>query len=806
MPLHLRRPTAALAALVLPGLLALAAPATAAPAPQATGQLVGELATGRTLTVDPSAAPAPAGDAPVYRGVFRFGSSTCSGAGERRAAADATTVTVPQDALFTSDVGAYYALSWDVAGSPVSGQCYGPVQRGFSSLSVDYSPAQPAQGVELTATGSVSPDTDLNGTTRRSYAWFLDGRQAGTGPTFTPTADAAGQELVLTVTATRSGYADQTASTEPRRVPQKVIGAPAPTIDDTTPAVGQLLTASDGFGAAPRPDGLSTTYRWGTVADDATCTVAGAASPTHRVVRAELGRRLCVVSSLSAPGHDPESHTSAPTEAVVAGTFTVRPTIDDTTPVVGQKLTASPGTDDAGVSVTYRWGRDDAGECNLLDDGSAGATYTVRAADLASRLCVRGSYSSTGYEPATRTSDPTAAVARGTLAPVVPTIDDTTPTFGDVLTATQPRDGLPAEAQASFRWGTVSGTGASATCTTAGDPGVQHTVTAGEVGARLCVVSTVSADGYTSGTATSAPTSAAVEASLDAPTPTVVNTSRTGGAPRIDDVLEARTDTTGLPAGTRVDLAWGRLTGTGANATCTPTGAAGSTGTKYTVTAADGGSSVCVVATASRTGHTTDRASSAGTPVVLKRVGALTTPMVTGGSSAPRPGELLQVARPATAPQDATVTVAWGRVRGGACVANGATGSSYRVTVADLGRSLCATTTVGGPAYEKDVSVVSTRQALVTERARLAVDDRTVVGRQKVAVRGYGLRPGQTYRLLALGRVVERGTVAANGRYVGTYRFPSSTASHPGRAIRLVVSDASGRRTFDATVKVTYRR
>ena len=65
MPLHLRRPTAALAALVLPGLLALAAPATAAPAPQATGQLVGDLATGRTLTVDPSAAPAPAGDAPL---------------------------------------------------------------------------------------------------------------------------------------------------------------------------------------------------------------------------------------------------------------------------------------------------------------------------------------------------------------------------------------------------------------------------------------------------------------------------------------------------------------------------------------------------------------------------------------------------------------------------------------------------------------------------------------------------------------------------------------------------------------------
>jgi len=515
----------------------------------------------------------------------------------------------------------------------------------------------------------------------------------------------------------------------------------------------------------------------------------------------------CVVATLTTPRLDADRiDARGGLLELGAGTFTVRPTIDDTTPVVGQKLTASPGTDDAGVSVTYRWGRDDAGECNLLDDGSAGATYTVRAADLASRLCVRGSYSSTGYEPATRTSDPTAAVARGTLVPATPTIDDTTPTFGDVLTATQPRDGLPAEAQASFRWGTVSGTGASATCTTAGDPGAQHTVTAGEVGARLCVVSTVTADGYTSGTATSAPTSAAVEASLDAPTPTVVNTSRTNGAPRIDDVLEARTDTTGLPAGTRVDLAWGRLTGTGANATCTPTSAAGSTGAKYTVTAADGGSSVCVVATASRTGHTTDRASSAGTAVVLKRVGALTTPMVTGGSSAPRPGELLQVARPATAPQDATVTVAWGRVRGGACVANGATGSSYRVTVADLGRSLCATTTVGGPAYEKDVSVVSTRQALVTERARLAVDDRTVVGRQKVAVRGYGLRPGQTYRLLALGRVVERGTVAANGRYVGTYRFPSSTTSHPGRAIRLVVSDASGRRTFDATVKVTYRR
>lgn len=806
MPLHLRRPTAALAALVLPGLIALAPPASAAPAPQASGQLVGDLATGRTLTVDPTAAPAPSGQSPTYRGVFRFDSSTCSGGGERRATADATTVTVPQDGFLTSDVGSYYALSWDVAGSPVAGQCFGPVQRGFTSLTVAYSPAEPTQGTELTASGSVSPDTDLNGTTKRTYAWFLDGRQAGTGPTFTPTAEAGGQELVLTVTATRPGYADQTASTTARRVPQKTIGAPAPTIDDTTPAVGQLLTAADGFGTAPRPDGLVATYRWGLVGDDAACAVAGPTAATHRVVRAELGRRLCVVSALSAPGHEPESRTSAPTDAVAAGTVAVRPTIDDTTPVVGQKLTASPGTDDADVKVAYRWGRDDAGECNLLDDGSAGATYTVRAADLDSRLCVRGSYTSTGYEPAVRTSDATAAVARGTLVPTTPTISDTTPTFGDELTATQPRTGLPDEAVASFRWGTVTGEGSAAVCTPSGTASAKHVVSTGEVGARLCVVSTVTADGYTSGTATSAPTAAAVPASLDAPTPTVTNTSRTSGAPRIDDVLEAKADTTGLPSGTTVTYAWGTLAGSGATTSCSPSGRSGSTDARYTVVAADGGQQVCVVLTASRPGHTSDSAASAGTATVLQRIGTLDRPAITGGSTPPRLGQVLQVARPAAAPQGATVAVAWGRLRGTACVANGATGSAYRVRTADLGSTLCVRTTVGGPAYEKAESVVSTRAGLVTEPSRLALDDRTVVGRQRLAIVGYGLRPGQRYQLLVRGTRVERGTVAADGRYRGSYVFPRSTRSGSGYPVRLVVSDAKGRTTFSATVTVTYRR
>ncbi|MEH3034115.1 MAG: hypothetical protein PGN07_08775 [Aeromicrobium erythreum] len=151
------------------------------------------------------------------------------------------------------------------------------------------------------------------------------------------------------------------------------------------------------------------------------------------------------------------------------------------------------------------------------------------------------------------------------------------------------------------------------------------------------------------------------------------------------------------------------------------------------------------------------------------------------------------------------MTVAWGRVRSGACAPSGATGSSYTVGTADLGSTLCATTTVGGSAYESSASVVSTRSGVVTEPARLVVSDRTIVGRQKVTVTGYGLRPGQTYRLYALGKVVAKGSVAANGRYVGTYAFPKGTKSHSARSIRLVVTDAAGRATFSGTVTVSYR-
>lgn len=987
MKIHAGWSATLVAAVALSGLVSVG-PATAAPAPQASGQLVGELVTGATLTVDPTAGPAPQGDAPAYRGVYRFGTSACAGAGDQRADAAATTVTVRKDELFSSDVGSYYALSWTVDGQPVSGECFGPVQRGFASLTASYSPEKPAQGVELTAGGTVSPDSDLNGTTKRTYAWQLDGRTVGTGPTFTPTAEAGGQELVLVVTATRPGYADATARTTPQAVPQKAIGAPAPTVDDTTPAVGQELTASTVFADGARPEGTTVAYRWGVLGDAGACTTSGAASATHRVTRAELGARLCVVSQVAAPGHDGETRTSAPTDAVAPGTFTAVPTIDDTTPGVGQTLTAGPGTDDEQVAVSYRWGRDDDGECNLFDDRAAGATYTVRLADRGTALCVRGSYTSTGYEPATRSSAPTAtvgqgtlaqgaptiddttpvvgqrltatdgfaagakpdgttvtfrwgvrtgevcttsgdastthrvtraelgtavcvvaeasapgygtssrssapteavakgtisatptiddttpvvgqrltaspgldddqvsvayrwgrqdgaecnlfddraagatyvvragdldgqvcvrgtytstgyetanrvsaatqAVARGTLKPVTPTISDTTPTFGDALTATQPRDGLPSEAVESFVWGVVSGDGAAATCTTDGDASSRHDVRPGEVGQRLCVVSTVTADGYTTGTATSAPTAAVSKAPLTVPTPAIVNTSRKEGAPQIDDVLRADVGT--VPSGTVVDYAWGHVSANG----CT---AVGVTGPRFVVEARDGGERVCVVATGRRVGHADASATSAPTATVLRRIGTLTAPAITGGTVTPRLGETLAIARPAQAPKDATVAVAWGRTTSKGCVANGATGATYRLTTADLGRVMCATTTVSGAAFEQTETVVSTRANAVTEPARLVLDDRTIVGRQKMVIRGFGLKPGQTYRLSVSGKVVAKGTVATNGRYVATYAFPRGTASHSARAVRLTVKAASGKTSFSGSTTVSYRR
>lgn len=177
-------------------------------------------------------------------------------------------------------------------------------------------------------------------------------------------------------------------------------------------------------------------------------------------------------------------------------------TISDTTPTVGQTLTATLSP--AGATATISWFRD-----NGVFVGS-GTTYTVKSADEGYLLYAWAD--GTGNTTGEATSARTSAVAPATVPTIVlqsVTISDTTPTVGDTLKASL----SPATATASFTWrssaGNILGYGDTYTVTES-DVGISIYVyangtgsTSGSVVSSLTskvqekVVSTIRIDGVT---------------------------------------------------------------------------------------------------------------------------------------------------------------------------------------------------------------------------------------------------------------------------------------------------------------------
>jgi 5'-nucleotidase len=130
------------------------------------------------------------------------------------------------------------------------------------------------------------------------------------------------------------------------------------------------------------------------------------------------------------------------------------PTIDDTTPVVGQTLTASPGTwGPAPVDLAYQWLADGA-EITGADQ----ATFTVTAAQVGQHLSVRVTGTKTGYQTASATSAATGAVAK-----LTPTLSVTGSSMSDgrsaVITVQVTASGVTPTGTVTVRQGgTVLGT------------------------------------------------------------------------------------------------------------------------------------------------------------------------------------------------------------------------------------------------------------------------------------------------------------------------------------------------------------
>ncbi len=184
------------------------------------------------------------------------------------------------------------------------------------------------------------------------------------------------------------------------------------------PEVGSNVTASPGTWNPT--SGVTFAYQW--LADGSA--IADATTSSLAVTSALLGKKLSVRVTGSGFLDTPGTATSAQTAAVqnptvrnltlptVSGTFVIDHTVGSFSG------TWSPG----GSTYTRQWFADGAAIA-----GATGSLYTITAAEIGKKLSVRVTASKTGYQSATSTSLPSAAVLPGTITNTsVPTI------FGDL--------------------------------------------------------------------------------------------------------------------------------------------------------------------------------------------------------------------------------------------------------------------------------------------------------------------------------------------------------------------------------------
>jgi hypothetical protein len=175
---------------------------------------------------------------------------------------------------------------------------------------------------------------------------------------------------------------------------------PANTAEPTiagSPAQGQTLTASPGTWTSDTTPSFA--YQWlrcpasGGASDGSDCASIDAATTTSYVVAAgDVGFRLRVrVTATNPDGQSVKASNATAVVTVQAGPPNTAPPTITGSAVVGESLTANPGTwTGTGIAFAYLWSRCDAAGAACTDITTATqSTYTVVTADAGKTLRVK---------------------------------------------------------------------------------------------------------------------------------------------------------------------------------------------------------------------------------------------------------------------------------------------------------------------------------------------------------------------------------------------------------------------------------
>ena len=339
----------------------------------------------------------------------------------------------------------------------------------------------------------------------------------------------------------------------------------AVTIDDTTPVVGETLTAD--ASSLDDPDGLtnrSFTWQWLRVSGGTETAIAEATAASYTVAAADVGATLKVRVSFTDDDGTDETVESAQTSAAkppspvltvaagtsrvtegTAATFTVTRTV-----VTAGALTAHYQVSETGDAVAAS---DEGAKSVDFADGETGKTVTVPTAGdgghEADSVVTVTLTADAAYELGAQRSAEVTVEDDDNAAPTgAVTIDDPTPVVGQTLTADTSNlddpDGLTSR---SFTWQWLRVSGGTATAI-AGATSASYTAAATDVGAMLKVRAGFTDDDGTGETVESAPTGAVAEYTITAASPRV--TEGDDGSALLDFAL-TRSET-----GQRVELGW----------------------------------------------------------------------------------------------------------------------------------------------------------------------------------------------------------------------------------------------------------
>ncbi|WP_127794152.1 cell wall-binding repeat-containing protein [Agromyces sp. LHK192] len=157
---------------------------------------------------------------------------------------------------------------------------------------------------------SAAPGTWMPVPAAFSYEWLRNGVAiaGATAQTYTPVAADQGATVAVRITGTPAGHTTATATSSGVVVGVGVVGSGQPTIAGILRA-GATLNASPG---AWTPAGVVHAHRW--LRDGVA--IAGAVSPTYRLVNADRGHRISVEVTGSLTGYSPVTRTSAQTAPI----------------------------------------------------------------------------------------------------------------------------------------------------------------------------------------------------------------------------------------------------------------------------------------------------------------------------------------------------------------------------------------------------------------------------------------------------------------------------------------------------------